>query len=153
MRAMAQKYVKMNNDATFTACEGDYLWFEIPGKVRGKQRARIFQDVNSGKMRGRTPDETVNYENWVKMCFLKKYRQTAPTSEPLEVHIHSYFVRPKTNKKREPVTVKTDLDNICKSVLDALNGLVYADDRQVVRLHASKQWGDVEHVAVHIYTV
>ena len=124
--------------------------FEVPGKVRGKQRARIFFDGNSGKMRGKTPEQTVNYENWVKMCFLQKYRQVEPTSEPLEVHISAFFVRPKSNKKKEPVTVRTDLDNIAKSILDALNGLVYVDDRQVVRLHASKEWGDVERVWVQI---
>lgn len=31
-----------------------------------------------------------------------------------------------------------DVDNICKSVLDALKGTVFPDDRQVVELHARK---------------
>ena len=33
-----------------------------------------------------------------------------------------------------------DLDNYAKTVQDALNGLAYADDRQITALHARKVW-------------
>jgi len=35
-----------------------------------------------------------------------------------------------------------DIDKLCRSVLDALTGIVFADDAQVVRLHASKVYAD-----------
>lgn len=35
-------------------------------------------------------------------------------------------------------TVKPDLDNVCKLVLDALNGVAWADDAQVVSIFANK---------------
>lgn len=37
-----------------------------------------------------------------------------------------------------PFVIKPDADNIAKLVLDALNGLAYADDKQVVRLTTIK---------------
>jgi len=33
---------------------------------------------------------------------------------------------------------RIDLDNLSKAVLDGLNGIVYADDRQIVELHLKK---------------
>jgi len=37
---------------------------------------------------------------------------------------------------------KRDLDNMVKSLLDALKGIAYNDDRQVVVLHVVKQLSD-----------
>lgn len=37
-------------------------------------------------------------------------------------------------------TVRPDLDNLVKLVLDALNGVAYADDSQIVRIHAFKKY-------------
>jgi Holliday junction resolvase RusA-like endonuclease len=65
----------------------------------------------------------------------------------------AYYVRPKSNTKRAPVTVRTDIDNVAKAILDACNGLVYLDDRQVVGLVAVKKWGEVEKVVVNIEEV
>jgi Holliday junction resolvase RusA-like endonuclease len=51
-----------------------------------------------------------------------------------------YFPRPKAMKKgpREPRAIGADLDNLCKAVMDAANGVLFADDRQVVELQARK---------------
>ena len=35
-------------------------------------------------------------------------------------------------------SVRSDVDNLAKFVMDSLNGLVYVDDRQVVNLNAIK---------------
>lgn len=35
-----------------------------------------------------------------------------------------------------------DVDNLCKSLLDALTGILYEDDKQVVKLTTSKKYGD-----------
>ena len=46
---------------------------------------------------------------------------------------------PKTTRRGlVPYTVKPDLDNVCKLVLDALNGVAWADDAQVVSIFANK---------------
>jgi Holliday junction resolvase RusA-like endonuclease len=43
---------------------------------------------------------------------------------------------------------KMDIDNVCKCVLDAMNGIVYVDDRQVVSLHATKRYDTISSVHV-----
>jgi Holliday junction resolvase RusA-like endonuclease len=45
---------------------------------------------------------------------------------------------------------KPDLDNFVKAVKDALKGLVYRDDSQIVRLAASKDYGDPLRVEIRI---
>jgi len=41
-----------------------------------------------------------------------------------------------------------DVDNIAKAILDALTGLVWLDDRQVVRLISERFEGDANRIAV-----
>jgi Holliday junction resolvase RusA-like endonuclease len=47
--------------------------------------------------------------------------------------------------------VKPDLDNVVKAVLDALNGVVYLDDAQVVNLVATKRYATEPRVEVYIF--
>jgi Holliday junction resolvase RusA-like endonuclease len=45
---------------------------------------------------------------------------------------------------------KPDIDNVVKSVTDALNGLAYGDDSQIVSLYVHKRYGLVPMVEVEI---
>lgn len=45
---------------------------------------------------------------------------------------------------------KPDSDNIAKAILDALNGVAYYDDSQVVGLTVKKEYGDSARVEVEI---
>jgi Holliday junction resolvase RusA-like endonuclease len=56
------------------------------------------------------------------------------------------FKRPKRTKLPTP---KKDIDNLCKSVLDALNGIVFNDDTQVVHLNALKKWSDRDRISFY----
>ena len=47
--------------------------------------------------------------------------------------------------------VKPDLDNVVKAVLDALNGVVYRDDAQVVNLVATKRYATEPRVEVYVF--
>jgi Holliday junction resolvase RusA-like endonuclease len=49
--------------------------------------------------------------------------------------------------------VKPDLDNVMKAVLDALNGVVYADDSQVINLVATKRYSTDPRVEVYVHEV
>jgi len=116
--------------------------FEIPGTPQGKARARTFFDKKRDKMQSITPDKTVRYENLVKICFLQK--RPVPFSiftGPVEVTITAYYRKAKTNKMTMPM-LKPDADNICKVVLDSLNGVAYLDDKQVIHTTISKQWSE-----------
>ena len=54
------------------------------------------------------------------------------------------FARPKTlPKKVVDHTKKPDLDNLLKALKDAMTGIVWHDDAQIVSLSARKDYGDV----------
>lgn len=66
--------------------------------------------------------------------FRSKYQLEAPVYQndiSLEVSL-DFFI---------PDKRRVDLDNLSKAVLDALNGLLWADDRQVIRMTLSKWIG------------
>lgn len=127
------------------------IQFEIAGKPMGKQRPKFARVGNFVKTY--TPEQTINYENLVKYnC------QQALTNlefegwfndEPLEVFILANYEIPKsyTKKRVEEAlkgrifpTKKPDIDNICKIILDSLNGVAYHDDTQVISIHCSKSY-------------
>lgn len=132
--------------------------FWIPGKPQGKARARTV--AHGGFVHSYTPEKTVLYENLIKLCF----EQAKPDGwEPLhgwvEMTIRAVFEVPKSySKKRrmwclegmEKPTVKPDADNLCKTVCDALNGLAYHDDKQVVVLTVVKEYGETAGVEVEL---
>lgn len=129
--------------------------FVIQGKVQAKQRPRF--NRYSGKTY--TPNETIAYENWVKTCYLEKYKDKELMEKPLRVTIKAYFEIPKsTSKKRKKQMmdneilpmVKPDTDNIAKGVLDSLNGIAYKDDKQVVELIVNKYYNNTPYVSVMI---
>jgi Holliday junction resolvase RusA-like endonuclease len=68
----------------------------------------------------------------------------APITFPLSLTLVFVFPRPSNRiwktktMPREPKASKPDCDNLAKSFLDGLNGLLYVDDSQVVQLFVSK---------------
>jgi Holliday junction resolvase RusA-like endonuclease len=44
--------------------------------------------------------------------------------------------------------VKPDIDKTCRSVLDAMTGVIFVDDAQVVRILMDKVYGPSEQVHV-----
>ena len=79
-------------------------------------------------------------------------RGGAPSSGPLSVSIAFVFPRPKSHfgsgrnasiqKESAPKhhTGKPDLDKLARAALDAMTGIVYLDDAQIVQLHLSKRY-------------
>lgn len=137
----------------------EILRFTIPGEPTGKARPK-FSTFN-GHVRAITPKQTVSYENYVKLAYGQVYPGRAPFEKnvPLLVKIKAYFKMPASvsKKKRQAMledrikpTKKPDTDNIAKSVLDALNGIAYYDDTQVVTLTVDKLYSDTPRVEVEI---
>ena len=50
----------------------------------------------------------------------------------------------------KPYTKKPDADNLAKAILDALNGVAYPDDAQIVTLTVRKRYGEADMVHVLI---
>lgn len=78
-------------------------------------------------------------------------RRLQPLLGPLELNLFAYFGRPKCHFNRKGALVpsaptsytsKPDVDNLAKIVGDSLNGVLWHDDSQIVRLNVLKLWGD-----------
>lgn len=134
--------------------------FSVPGEPKGKARARTFFDPRVNRMVSKTPDNTVLYENLVKMCYQStSHGYRFPDDTPLQITVRAFFSIPKrTPKKRITLllanqirpTKKPDIDNITKAVLDALNGVAYKDDAAIVQFSVEKYYSYCPRVDVII---
>jgi crossover junction endodeoxyribonuclease RusA len=69
--------------------------------------------------------------------------------EPVKLYITFLFRKPESvSKKRKFPVVKPDLDKLLRATLDALTGVVFHDDAQVVEVTTWKMYGDVEGVNI-----
>jgi Holliday junction resolvase RusA-like endonuclease len=81
----------------------------------------------------------------------RQRRQPFNQGEYLYVSLEFHIIKPKsTAKKCKYPTVKPDIDNFTKAVLDGLNGICYHDDAQIVHLQAMKIYSGTAGVAVRI---
>lgn len=135
--------------------------FIVYGDPIGKGRPK-FSTFN-GHAVAYTPQKTVNYENLVKLSYQQQCREKPfPKEISLRAEIYAYFAIPKSvSKIRHSMmlkgdinpTKKPDLDNIAKSILDALNGIAYYDDSQIVAMGICKKYSDNPRVEVYIDTL
>ena len=116
--------------------------FTVHGPPVGKQRARTYKDKR-GKTRTVTPTKTRDYEATVGQLARLAWRGP-PSSAPFRLTLVVVKPRPKRLcRKADPdgrvrCLAPPDLDNASKSVSDAVNGVIYVDDAQVVEFVASK---------------
>ena len=103
---------------------------------RAKQRPRTA--FKGGSYRTFTPRETKDAEaalgaQWVG----------PPMEGPIEVYIvmsdHEVDVTVShTHAPESPKLRRGDIDNYCKLILDALNGIAWVDDRQIASIYVRK---------------
>ena len=115
----------------------------VEGTIRGKQRPRF----NTKTGRAFTSNQTINYENWIKQCYIEQSNKLL--QGPIRARIEIYYSVSKSYSKRKIEAIKDgidypmkkpDADNIAKIVLDSLNKIAYEDDKQVVELTVIKRW-------------
>ena len=102
--------------------------------------------------------KTVKYESRVAIFAKQAMAGLPPMAGAVMLSITAYFpISPSWTKKRqlaaraglEHVTKKPDLDNILKAIKDGMNGIVWLDDAQVVRLiDCCKVYSDEPRVEV-----
>jgi Holliday junction resolvase RusA-like endonuclease len=126
------------------------LIFSVEGDPVGKQRPRF------AKGRTYTPKKTVDYENKIKAQAMSAMGSAEPLETPVAVYLYvNHAVPASYSKKRREACLnrlerpkKPDLDNCAKAYLDAMNGIVYKDDVQVVSLHITKRYDTIAGVHV-----
>lgn len=131
--------------------------FIIEGKVKPKQS---FRYTRSGH--NYTPRDVKQYARDIQYSFAAKYPTWLPSmffEKPLKAEIEVYKKMPQSFskiKKQRAIAgeirplVEPDCDNISKNILDALNGVVYPDDKQIVELSVKKFYSETEFVKVRI---
>lgn len=123
--------------------------FMVEGTAVPKQRPRI-----SGRQ-AYTPKRTKDYEERVRDAFRSSYHGFFPAfgkDVPVRICISVNQAIPKSWSKKKrlqaeqgiivPLSRNGDIDNIAKSILDALNGFAYEDDCQVTTLVITKVYGN-----------
>lgn len=116
----------------------------MKGFVLPSGQVAITSDNPKLKQWRKTVADTARVELW---CRPGDQRQ--PLAGPVRLALVFVLPRPPSLAKRIVDHVhKPDLDKLVRAVCDALTGVVWVDDRQVVRLHAEKEYGAVPGVSV-----
>lgn len=133
--------------------------FTVPGVAVAKGRpkfARRGQHITTY-----TPEKTVSFENLVKDRAdnaMKSQRMTM-TNGPVQAIVNIYLPIPKSWPKKFKemalagqvgMTKKPDMDNIIKALYDAMNGIVFKDDSQVVFSMTRKIYSTTPYTEVTI---
>ena len=117
------------------------LDFHVPGQPVPKARPR-FARTKGGGVRTYTSSQTAAFETKIALyASTTRWRgYLAPRGVPVRLELVAGFERPqRLNRKRDPDglvphTVRPDIDNVAKSVLDGLSrapARIFMDDGQV----------------------
>lgn len=123
------------------------ITFTIPGLpvAQPRQRSRVMAAGGRFISQNYTPADSPvqSFKAAVRMAAAAAYCGE-PLAGPLSVTLRFIFPRPKglmfrsKPMPRVPRQGKPDIDNLLKSVADALNGLLWRDDAQIVGAFVTK---------------
>lgn len=130
------------------------VWFPI--EPVPKQRPNF-----SRSKKAYTPKKTREYEKKIADYF-KTYPNRIKFEKDIPLAINLVFGMPipkSASKSRKEAmfegiikhTKRPDVDNMAKAVLDALNGLAWEDDSQIVRLSVTKEYTRDPYVYFYMY--
>ena len=157
-----QQDAKMDQKSEAIMGEYQGIKFTVQGTPVAKGRPRFAKIGNF--VRTYTPKVTVSYENLVKLSFMQACgTDFTPYDCALIVRIEAFFARTKGHfgtgrnegvlKKSAPehMTKKPDIDNCAKSIIDALNGAAFTDDKLIATLSVSKSYSSRPRCEVEVY--
>lgn len=131
--------------------------FVIPGTPIGKGRPRFARRGNF--VTAYTPEKTASYENVVKLAAAEAMRGRVVIDGPVQVSVWLWVIPPASwsvKKQRAALehqlfpTSKPDIDNVVKGVFDAMNDVVWKDDKQVVDLSVFKRYSTTARASVTV---
>ena len=132
----------------------------IEGEPVGKGRPRV---TNRGSFaHAYNPAKTKNYEKLIQNEYFKNYTYEDTLQGPIKAELIAYFPVPESTSKKkkelllknyEKHTKKPDIDNVIKSVFDALNNVAFTDDSNIIELKAKKLYSDQPRVELHLKEV
>lgn len=136
------------------------MMFVVPGEPTGKGRPRVVHAGN--RSMAFTPEKTVLYENLVKLEYQRQSCGEVFRGRSIRMDIKAYYAVAKSDGKRiraaklageiRPMK-KPDIDNVYKIIADALNGIAYDDDSQIVSANIEKYYGECPRVEISIEAI
>lgn len=130
--------------------------FTVPGRALGKGRPRFSRKSGTAY----TPTETRNYEAYVRYLAVEamKKAELAPFEGPCKLVVRVYCEVPQSWSKKKRAAAETqqiapgrpDLDNYVK-ISDAMIGVVFKDDVQIVAIEAAKRFGQTPCMEVEVH--
>ena len=117
--------------------------FTVAGEPQTKGSAKAFRHRTTGKIVVR--NDNAKCATWASTVSWRAKRAASsaglsrPLAVPVRVTAAFSLALPPTSKLPAP---RLDVDKLVRAVLDALTGIVYVDDKQVVELAARKAWGE-----------
>lgn len=133
------------------------ITFEVPGTPVGKGRPKFAR--RGAFTVAYTPEKTASYENLVKIKAHAAMNGRMPITGPVQALI-SLFVAPPASwsekKKQQALsgliypTTKPDIDNVIKGIFDAMNEIIWKDDKQAVGLTVIKRYAESAKACVTV---
>ena len=133
------------------------IHFQVEGDPKGKGRPRFSRVGNFTKVY--TDKQTLTYEAMIATFAKQAMGGTELLKTPVSVFLYVRLPVPQSySKKRRDACLsglekpckKPDIDNIAKTYLDAMNGVIFVDDTQVIDLHVKKLYSVVAGVDVMV---
>ena len=131
--------------------------FHVAGAAISKGRPRFAR--RGAHVIAYTPEKTKTYEAQIKSAALEAMAGGQITTGAVHVDIVIHVEPPASwSKKRRAEALdgaihpmgKPDIDNVTKGILDAMNGIVYADDKQVIQMTVVKRYFEPAGVVVRV---
>lgn len=137
-----------------------FVVFTVEGPPQGKGRPRFRRAGNF--VTTYTDQKTKDYELRIKhhaMAAMAAKGDMRPSNMPIDLSIQICCPVPFSWSKKKQMqalggeifpTNKPDLDNILKVVGDAMNGVVYEDDKQIISVRVVKYYGQIPHLSIKV---
>ena len=133
------------------------IHFQVEGNPKGKGRPRFSRVGSFTKVY--TDKQTLTYEATIATFAKQAMGGMEPLKTPVSVFLYVRLPVPQSYPKKrregclggfEKPCKKPDIDNIAKTYLDAMNGVIFVDDTQVIDLHVKKLYSVVAGVDVMV---
>lgn len=128
--------------------------FYVEGKVVPKQSFRF------SYRGGYVSNEVRQYACKVRNSFESEYPNwRVDDKNPFKMEIDIFFKIPKGKSKTFKMRCladeirplkRPDIDNCGKNILDSLNGILYADDKQIIELTIRKHYAESDYVKISV---
>lgn len=132
------------------------IQFTVWGDAVGQGRPRFSRA--GGFVKAYDPPDSREYKKYVKLM-ASQNRPHKPIEGPIELKLVIYrpLLKSMSKKKKAEAVAgtlrpikKPDVDNVAKGIMDAMTGIIWADDKQVVSLQVSKFYSDRPRVEVQV---